>query len=256
LASQGKSGLTMQQALLDQRIIKFGQSIFDYEETQRQLDGTVRVVSVSKVPLPLEDGSTGVLCIFRDITERKQMLEKLSKAKVDAEQASRAKSRFLSVVSHEMKTPVNAIKGGLDLLASWCQEPKQQALAQTLLEASDQLLALVDDVMNTVRSDYYDVELNNQAMDVCQLTQACYDKVCMHADRKAEVDCQLLIAPAVQQLPLLDLDALRISQLINNLLDNAIKFTQSGTVVLQLDCLQQQNSEAVLQWRVNDSGCG
>lgn len=174
----------------------------------------------------------------------------LREAKEAAEESSRLKSAFLANMSHEIRTPLNAIVGFSDVLASGgTSEEDQKSFFEIIQSNSDLLLRLINDILDLSRLEADRVTLTIESCDVvllCRQVLSSVDVARRAANNRFVFTCEL------DKLPL-QTDVQRLQQVIINLLTNASKFTNDGTITLQLELDSQQNR---VLFSVTDTGCG
>jgi CheY-like chemotaxis protein len=188
------------------------------------------------------------------VTERRRAEQKLAEAKKAAEQANDAKTEFLATMSHEVRTPLNGILGYTDLLLDGPDvSPTQRRQLLRIRDAGSALLTIVNDILDFSKIEAGQVELQMQAFALRPFVENTCSIVKSMADRK-RLALQAHIAEALPELVIGDQDRLR--QVLLNLLNNAVKFTPSGEVVLSVDGLSRKPSCTTVRFSVSDTGIG
>lgn len=196
-------------------------------------------------------GKNEVLIITRDITEQKKAQEELQCAKEAAESANKAKSIFLSNMSHELRTPLSVILGFAQLLSySDLLTAHQQQYLDAISRSGEHLLMLINDVLEMSKIEAGRIVLNEADVDlyavICTLQQM--------FQFKAESKGLQLMVEHFSDLPqYIRTDESKLRQVLVNLLGNAVKFTQTGAIVLRIQC---QPDTATLHFAVSDTGIG
>jgi PAS domain S-box-containing protein len=190
---------------------------------------------------------------IRDISSRKQREQELVQMKEKAEQAAKAKSQFLSVMSHELRTPLNAVIGITHLLLQSQPREDQQEDLRTLQFSGESLLHIINDILDFTKLDSGKIELSAIDFDLRELTQSLYQSFSYKAKEKGIVfDVEF-----DQRIPFyVKGDSFRLSQVLNNLISNAIKFTQEGSVRLKVEMTEDKGALFIARFSVIDTGIG
>ncbi|MBC2656329.1 response regulator [Pseudomonas sp. MSSRFD41] len=194
-----------------------------------------------------------VLCTFNDISQQVESSLALKLATQAADQASEIKARFLTIMSQRLRTPLYAALGTLELLGLTPLDPRQTNYLHTSQRCSNALLQLISNVLDISRIEAGHIGIAPVEFCPLDVAEAALQEFAAAAQQRG----LQLYASIDPQLPdLLWGDARRIRQVLDNLLGNAIKFTDNGRVVLRLRLLGSIGQQACIEWQVTDTGIG
>jgi two-component system, sensor histidine kinase and response regulator len=201
-----------------------------------------------------ENGVIGGIIIYTElITERKQIQEALLQAKEAAEAATRTKSDFLANMSHEIRTPMNAIVGMAELLGETSLTEEQGKYVRIFRNAGHTLMTLLNDILDLSKVEAKHVELERIPFNLQEVIDNVIDLLAMRAyDKNVEPTCYL--SPAVPCF--LYGDPTRLQQILVNLVGNAIKFTDQGSIELRVVPNPEISEPGALLFSVTDTGIG
>ncbi len=196
-------------------------------------------------PLHAASGSTfGILVHAVDVTSQVRARQEIAAARAEAEQANKAKSEFLAAMSHDLRTPLNAIGGYADLAAEGVYgpvtEPQRKAM-ERIRRASNHLLSLINDILSFAKIEAGRLQLQIADVPVNELVSGAVAMVEPQATKKGLSVGFCRGAAAVQ----LRGDRERVTQILTNLLTNAVKFTASGSIAIELHAVENELSVAV-----------
>lgn len=194
-----------------------------------------------------------LICAFADLSARAQMEHQLTQAKQAADKANSAKSVFLATMSHEIRTPLYGVLGSLELMGLTHLDGEQQQLLERIQVSSGLLLQIISDILDITRIESGQLSLSRQSFDPRALVQRCTASFIDSARNKGLLLFSL-VDPTLP--PALLGDAGRISQILTNLISNAVKFTHSGQVIVRARAEQASQGQVLLCLQVADTGIG
>jgi signal transduction histidine kinase/DNA-binding response OmpR family regulator len=185
--------------------------------------------------------------------ELRSEINKVKQEKEIAEKSSKIKDRFISGISHELRTPLNGIFGMIELLTQTQLTPEQAEYVKTIRFSSSNLLSIINDLIDFSDINQGQFEVNNVPFRLKdKLTEIVSENTSRAYDKKLN-----LLLKFDDDLPLEVIgDAQRLSQILNNLIVNGIKFTAKGSVVIEAKLLSLKDNKALLLLTVSDTGCG
>lgn len=225
-----------------------------YESMITTKNGQERWVASTLTPIVDRNGQLQkIVIIDADITAHKDVEKELIKTSREAEQASRSKSRFLANVSHEIRTPMNGILGMTELALETDLSPEQREYLELVKSSAESLLNIINDIL-----DFSRIEAGRLGLEEIEFSlRTCVGDTIKaqryRADNK-QLDLELEIDPEIPDLLLGDPGRLR--QILVNLIDNAIKFTRQGRILVQVQVEAERADELLLKFAVTDTGPG
>ncbi len=230
-----------------------GEGIHTDDEVFWRADGTSFPAEYWAHPIRKEGEIVGAVVTFLDITERKRAEEALLSAKDEAEAGSRAKSEFLANMSHEIRTPMNGIIGMTELALDTELTDEQREYLSLVKSSADSLLRLINDILDFSKIEAGKFELEEADFTIRELFSETLKTLAVSAGKK-HLEISARVSAKVPRI--VAGDPTRLRQLIENLVGNAIKFTERGKIVVDAE-LESQTSDAVqLHFRVSDTGIG
>jgi PAS domain S-box-containing protein len=234
--------------------------------------GTQFWAHLDAVAAPDEDGATALLGVLTDISERKRadaeldqyrhhleiMVEErttaLSIAKEAAEAANRAKSTFLANMSHELRTPMNGIMGMTDLALRRATDPKQIDQLTKVKLCAQRLLGIISDILDISRIEAERLSLDHTVFNLGSVLESLSSLIGQKATEKA-LKLRIEAPPELIRRPLQG-DPLRLGQILLNLVDNALKFTVQGSIIVRVLLLEECSGHLRLRFEIQDTGIG
>jgi PAS domain S-box-containing protein len=224
------------------------------ELEQWRKDGTRVWTEIQASPLVDDQGTfAAILGVSRDITERRRYEDDLRQARERAEEASRAKSEFLAHMSHEIRTPLYSVLGLAQLVSREPLSTNQHGMIDRIQEAGQTLLGIISDIQDLSRIEAGKLIIEPHSFEL----EALLAKVAaLFAPKALAQGLRLRIQPPLPAPGLLRGDALRLEQVLNNLVGNAIKFTDMGEVEVEAQVVARSDQEVRLRFSIHDTGGG
>ncbi len=212
--------------------------------------GERRVVAVTSAGLSAPGTDLAVVCTFTDITDEVQNEARLRTAMTTAETANRAKSDFLAAMSHEIRTPLNGVLGMATVLAGRLTDPAEQSMVRVIRDSGEHLLGVINDILDLAK-----IEAGRLILDArpIRLPEILFRVASLHQISASEKG--VLLTTRCSGNPKAEVrlgDEMRLIQILHNLLGNALKFTDAGSVNVDIDC--SRPDRIVIE--VQDTGIG
>ncbi len=205
---------------------------------------------------PLYDNKNkliGKFLILHDITLLEEAIEDLKESRKAAEDANKAKSRFLATMSHEIRTPLNGIIGMTELLAPSIHTEEDREYLQTVQGCSSALLDIVNDILDFSKIEAGKMELEMANIELDSLLETTV-KTFSHKAREKDLALSCSIDHTIPQK--LIGDTVRVRQILVNLIGNAVKFTEKGSIEVKASLIKREERKAVVEFSVSDTGIG
>ncbi|MDT8446194.1 MAG: PAS domain S-box protein [bacterium] len=225
-----------------------------YEITMLRGDGSHVYCLISATPIFDSAGQKlGSFALITDISELRNTHQELLKAKLEAEAANRAKTEFLANMSHEIRTPLNAVIGFADILQAELSDEEHKRYVAIVQTASNSLLNLINDLLDLSKIEAGMLEINLEPTDPQELIK---DLESFFVEKLKSKDLAFSAEAAADLPKRLYVDELRLRQVLLNLVGNAVKFTESGSISVNLSCAQVLDEHLEFILEVQDTGIG
>ncbi|KAA5542525.1 PAS domain S-box protein [Adhaeribacter rhizoryzae] len=226
----------------------------NFEATLKGKDNSLKDVLLNSTLVYDSEGNvTGYEGVARDISDIKKIQLELIKAKELAESSLQAKTLFLANMSHELRTPMNGIIGMIDLLFHTIKTEEQHEYVDTLRKSSEALLAILNDILDFSKIQAGKLTLNETGIDLHYTLSKVHNLFVNRAQQK-NLRFNYYITPHTPQF--IQTDENRLLQILSNLTSNAIKFTNNGSVHINVSSISNDGEFSTIMFRVKDSGIG
>ncbi|MFC5448507.1 response regulator [Paenibacillus aestuarii] len=196
-------------------------------------------------PFYMNHSIIGITCTMHDVTDIKKRKE--------ADEANQAKSEFLARMSHEIRTPLSGVIGLSELLQRTEMSPVQQDYLHKILYSSHTLMGIINDVLDFSKIESGKIELDQEEFNVCEMMQGLSDMLSALIGQK---QLKFIIDTSPDIPETLIGDSLRIEQIMINLINNAIKFTEQGYIFVKVEPVRHEDELIYVEFSVEDTGIG
>nr|CRH05132.1 putative Histidine kinase with a DUF3365 domain, HAMP domain, two PAS domains, HisKA domain, HATPase c domain, Response regulator receiver domains and Hpt domain [Candidatus Magnetococcus massalia] len=262
---QGLKGLTLEEIIRAKPLDNQGEALLPLTDTnatspiRQRMELRGQRGDGAEIDLELSISSTHegekllYTAFLRDISERKQLLKSLKNMLHEAESATRMKSEFLANMSHEIRTPMNAVIGLTDLAMAHSRDPRVRDYLVKIASSSQTLLRIINDILDFSKIEAGKLELEESHFYL----RDTFDHVAdMFRLRTREKGVELVLGYGTPCHLQLRGDALRLEQILINLIGNAFKFTETGMIDVQVQERARQEDQISLQFSIHDTGIG
>lgn len=231
-------------------------SIERKEEDIYKLPGTIEdeYITWEMRPWHQIDGTIGGIMVFtQNITSIIKQREELKVAKLQAEQASGTKSEFLANMSHEIRTPLNGVIGFTDLILKTNLNETQHQYLSIVKQSANALLSIINDILDFSKIEAGKLDLEIDKCDLYELGAMATDIISYQVQTKG-LEMLLNVSPDLPKY--IWADAIRLKQILINLLGNSSKFTEKGEIELKIEAISSQEDQTTIRFGVRDTGIG
>lgn len=239
----------------DRKVLKTGKPVINKLRKFTGENGNRIRLLVNKIPIK-EKGTgriIGVLGVGRDVTLEEEAKVKLKYAKQKAEEANSAKSLFLANMSHEIRTPMNGVIGMSDVLKRTTLTARQEEYVDIIIKSGNNLMSIINDILDFSKIESGKVDIEHVPISIRPVIEDVADVFVVKASEK-RVDLITYVDSKIEGYVLGD--ALRLRQIITNLVNNAIKFTEKGDILISAEQNERSENDVEILFKVRDTGIG
>ena len=223
------------------------------EQRLKRKDGTFFWARITLKEIDPTNTKTGIVGVIEDITFEKEALEEIQRAKTVAEEATKTKSNFLANMSHEIRTPMNAITGMAHLMFQTSLNPKQHNYLEKIDNAAKHLLQIINDILDFSKIESGKMTFEEIDFYLEDVMEQLSDLLVIKAQEKG---LEILFDVGLDVPTALRGDPLRLGQVLINLVNNAVKFTQIGEIKIAIHVKEQSENDVILLFEISDTGIG
>lgn len=235
-------------------IMESGKPLVNHVEKVSRADGSVIWVSTTKIPVKDQFGKvSGTVGMSRDITVLEEARNSLVYAKEKSDEANRAKSLFLANMSHEIRTPMNGVIGMSDVLGQTILSDEQREYLGIITKSGNSLLSIINNILDFSKIESGSLELEKAPINIRQVIENVADVLITSASNKG-VDLMNYVDSSIPEI--VEGDSVRLSQILINLVNNALKFTEHGEVYFTAELTESTDISFKVLFKVKDNGIG